>query len=675
MVGAPELARQHCRDILPALLWLNRSSSDDGLLQVLTWKERLPVSAQQRLPAQQWVYVSQSSWTSRSPWAGLPGCVFWTDARTEEKVAQKGSSARDRFCQSHAQRQAALPSLPGQSQLLTRLAPWRIPQHPLYERLVGDRNRLELRGGEHAMGLYVQLTLDPNWQAQAQQLAECYSGLLNSPDCVRQALDQDYYERARVRLAGITVLDVPSAKVLVAASASSPCHVFDHTRMGPVPQGCPTVDPGTVHRPQVPQDLTNHALFTQAPPGSLVKPIMMAGILAQPAASSSVSGIEVALQRSDSQRFLDAFLCRQRLGSGDFQPGCPRPRSALDAAHSLGWNTGCDGREGRALSQCGKLDLLHGVALADRPEGMDEKWINAGLFQPIQWPTLMGQFLVSVVPNPDGGTWMADMDLDAKRLDPQAFARCARSGKTGYSRCQGSGLGVISEAYGQGNARATPVGVAGVLAALASSAQATAPRYPHVLGGVWLGDGSADAAMLRPQRQGIAQGPKGLPVDISQRILAAMETTHMPGGTAHAACVKAMGASACQGRLGIAGKTGTPGDVDERSLAQLHASHLALLACKRSARSGCEQTYPPARARYRWYAALFKSEGSEQYDKAIAVLVHSNWRRSDGRFSDDNSAAAELAFRFIQTVRTPTIPKASGQAPAPVSVKPPRSAP
>ena len=61
--------------------------------------------------------------------------------------------------------------------------------------------------------------------------------------------------------------------------------------------------------------------------------------------------------------------------------------------------------------------------------------------------------------------------------------------------------------------------------------------------------------------------------------------------------------------------------------------------------------HPLPRPRYRWYGALFKSAGSNQYDKAIAVLVHGNWRRTDGRYAEEGNAAAEIAFHAIQQVR------------------------
>ena len=659
LLQSTDFATVRCRDILPALLWLTQSSNDNGnTLQTLTWKERLPVSTQSRLPSQIWVTAAQPSWTMRSPWAGLPGCIFWTQVNSNQKVSNKGVNQRDLFCQSHTQAQADLPILPGQAQLLSKLAPWRIPQHPLYERLVGDRNRMQIRGNEQAMGLNVQLTLDPQWQKIAQQISECYTGRNNSKECEKQALDQNYYEKARVRLAGISVVDIDSGRVVVAASASSPCHAFDQTRTGSQPEGCPSVDDGTVHRPSIPQEIFNHALFTQAPPGSLVKPLMMAGILSQAGTGGAIDGIDSALMRSDSQRFLDAFLCRQRLGSGTFQAACQRPEKTLDAIHRLGWNTGCNSQDVHSLSQCGKLDLLHGIPLAAKPETLEDKYIVAGLYQPIQWPTLMGQMLVSPHPLQDGGSTMADMPLGNEMPSPETVAQCSRSGK-GYSRCKGQRLGIISEAYGQGNARATPVGVAGMLSALANSAQEKPQRYPHLLEGLWLSDGNLDASSERPLRQGVPLGPAGIPAGTGQRIISAMEKTHTKDGTAYKPCSKVMGATACNTSLGIAGKTGTPGDVDERSLSQLHKDQIALKQCLENKNTKCFELHPLPRPRYRWYAAVFKSNASGSYDKAIAVLVHSNWRSTDGRFADDSSAAAEMAMRFIQSARASTSSKAN----------------
>jgi hypothetical protein len=131
-----------------------------------------------------------------------------------------------------------------------------------------------------------------------------------------------------------------------------------------------------------------------------------------------------------------------------------------------------------------------------------------------------------------------------------------------------------------------------------------------------------------------------------------MEKTLMPEGTAHEACVGVFGPQGCQATRGIAGKTGTPGDADERSLTQLSKEMKLRAECLARQSASCITQFPLPRPRYRWYAAVFKSQGSDEYDKAIAVLVHSNWRRSDGRFADDQNAAAEMAMLAIHQFQT-----------------------
>jgi hypothetical protein len=113
------------------------------------------------------------------------------------------------------------------------------------------------------------------------------------------------------------------------------------------------------------------------------------------------------------------------------------------------------------------------------------------------------------------------------------------------------------------------------------------------------------------------------------------------------------GANACQADLGVAGKTGTPGDADDRSLHQLIRDQEMHDQCLARKSKNCDALHPLPRPRYRWYAAVFKSGASAEYDKAIAVLVHSNWRQSDGRYVDDANAAAEIAFHAIRALRTP----------------------
>jgi hypothetical protein len=128
------------------------------------------------------------------------------------------------------------------------------------------------------------------------------------------------------------------------------------------------------------------------------------------------------------------------------------------------------------------------------------------------------------------------------------------------------------------------------------------------------------------------------------------------GGTAHAACVHVYGKSGCNIERGIAGKTGTPGDADERSLSQLARDMQLRADCIKGNYKNCAALLPLPRPRYRWYAALFKSSGSVNYDKAIAILVHSNWRRSDGRYADEQNAAAEIAMYAMRHFQRPMDP-------------------
>jgi hypothetical protein len=653
-----------CAEANKPLQWLLAQTRKSGMqfLETLQWKERQPTSRHARYSGGSQVSMSQQAFIKRSPWNGLKGCVFWTDAITGKPLQGRGASkASQAFCEGqfqlitqNASSLVVAPLVPGLPQVLEPLDSWRMPQSEIYQRLVGERNQLSIKGKLQPVGLHPQLGIDPRWQNSLQAIAQCFSGE-DSPLCKGLATGgSDRYEGARVRMAGLAIVDVPTGRLVVAASASSPCFLHDKSRSGLAPKDCPIIKEGNVHRPRLPQTQTNHALFTQAPPGSLVKPLMMAGILRSPQPKSSLNGLEMAMQSSNSQQFLDAMLCRSLLGSGSFSADCDRPKLILESIHHLGWNAGCDGQQDWQRSRCGKIDLLRGTALAETPVSVDIRLLEANLYRPVQLPVLAGQLMVESAAN-DAPGWQ-DIKLSGRLPTPEQRLSCSKSGsksgKGGYVRCGGARMALVSEGYGQGNAMTTPVGVAGMLGVMASSAQGLPVRYPHLIQNFWTTQGQPDDVTHQLfKRQGLAIGPQGLSPEISRHVLQAMETTHAPGGSANAECKKVMGDQVCLSNLGVAGKTGTPGDTDNRSLEKLMLDQSLNAECLALGKLRCNEAHPLPRPRYRWYAALFKTAGSQQYDKAIAVLVHSNWRRADGLDSDKDNAAAEIAFHAIKKVR------------------------
>lgn len=656
LLQAASRSGKSCAEVLRPIKWLNEKARQEGVqfLQSLLWKERSAGVAQARFDTSTWVALPKHMLTSRSAWSGLPGCVYGTDATTGQRVvADRGDSATLKYCQTQPAADQALRSssslwvnVPGLSSLIDPMSAWRLPQHTQYSQRVGDDNLAMVAGQKQTLGLHVQLSIDPSWQARLQALAECFSGK-TSPLCARYPSQAEgRYEKARVRMAGISVIDVPTGRLVAAASANSPCYAYDKTRTGRPPEDCPVLPEDTVHRPRLPQAVTNHALFTQAPPGSLVKPLLMSGIMLYAPPEAGLTGLEEAMQRSNSQQFLDAFLCRQKLGQGGFSARCDRPELTQRSAHRLGWNSGCDGFSDVARSKCGMVDLIHGLPM-ERSSAVSQV-ADAIPLRSNALPVLMGQTLVLPYRSTSGVSGYRDMPWPESMPSIEQRKTCALSGPKGYVRCSGPGIGLISEAYGQGNTLTTPTGVAGLLATLANSAQGQKPHFPHVLVDRVRADGQSDPDIVGIQQAASLQGPEGIDPLVASRVLAAMEKTLMYPGTAHEACVLSFGLAGCQAPRGVAGKTGTPGDADDRSLSRLAQDMRSRAQCQETGSKSCAKQYPLPRPRYRWYAAVFKSQGSDRYDKAIAVLVHSNWRRSDGRYADDQNAAAEMAMLAIR---------------------------
>lgn len=665
-------------ETLGALLWIDRAKQiERQYLTRLEWQERAR-RAQWKWGEEVYVTVRQERFAQTNPWGSLPGCALLAEGirgggnekpAVAIRVVQGGGLGTLTACRELAGKdetgQAATVgagslAVPRDLALLASdLDAWRNPESRVYRMLIAGGNSLRPYGGKaKPVGLHVLFTFDPAMQRIAQALAECYVGDAHACDDLGIAHPgEGMMDGARARQVGIAIVDVPSGEVTVAASAESRCFRHDLSGVGPRPPDCPDLGaPARNHYREDADALLNHALFTVAPPGSTVKPIMAVGFLQDPGFTKTEHELTDGIKHSKSKIFLDWMFCREDDGRGAFMSECQRPAIVQSAAHALGWNAGCENGTG-----CGHLDVLFGRPSHFTPSGFPTSGPMSGSqFNPGSRRVLLGRMLVT-----RQDERLADMSSAELQPSPLRLGSCARAGWAGEtSGCRQAGLGAVSESYGQGSARATPVGVAGLMAQLAASAQyGRAARYPHVVRSLLNAKGRPDPAG-DPARWGIPMQPAGIDADRARRVLSALEHTHRPGGTASGGCRKVFGADC--GDLGIAGKTGTTSFGAEltrltgfqKAWNNSHASlqqfrHCAARVPAKSVH--CRRPEVPPRP-WRWYAGVFKSNlTSPHYDKAFAVLVERNWTTT-GRIDQlggegSNSAAIEIGFHLIQAVR------------------------
>ena len=175
------------------------------------------------------------------------------------------------------------------------------------------------------------------------------------------------------------------------------------------------------------------------------------------------------LMRSDSARFLDRMFCIEQGFAA-----CARPWEVQAAARAFGWNGGCADDD----ASCGKADLLFGG-----PLGRDDE---RGALAPGATAIAYGRLLSE----PVGRKLGAPMHLmPPTSLDAGILRRCAagpdgrRLSDDDWEKCKGGAVvDVVAEGWGQGHARASVLGVAGMMATLAAAANgaASVPR-PHLV--------------------------------------------------------------------------------------------------------------------------------------------------------------------------------------------------
>ncbi|MEO5843553.1 MAG: hypothetical protein ABIQ33_01795 [Caldimonas sp.] len=694
-----------CADLAGALSALRRGNA--AMLESLAWRGSEGAATLARWRPEQEMRITAREVTRRNPWGGIAGCIYLgrTDGGDSPGYVVAGArSAQQRVCAAPevvrvataasgvAQRPASAPTAlrgePGPADavddprwrvppslfaLLQPLEALRQPSGALYRAYADvesdaplrgsatvSRNRVVLDGAPVDVGYSIDLTIDPALQALAQKTAACYTGRHDvcRSLAMRRAEDRDQpigaqlLEGAMVRMAAVAVIDVASGRIEALAGALSPCARQEVDGPGR-DAGCDTRLPYPVqYRADA---LLNPAVYHDAMPASTIKPILAAAFLAdagggagrllaseraamQKGGTPARDSLRGQLMRSDSARFLDRMFCIEQGFAA-----CARPWEVQATARAFGWNVGCgDGDAG-----CGKADLLFGRPLS----GDDERAALAPGPTAIAYGRLLSE--------PAGRKLGAPIRLmPPMSLDAAILRRCAagldgrRLSDDDWEKCKGGAVvDVVAEGWGQGHARASVLGVAGMIATLAAAANGatTVPR-PHLVASLrGVASSAPDAIAAASARWGAAALPTPLPSDAAEVILSGLSYSHR-AGTARTACEQVLDAKRCRDIDWLAGKTGTP---------SFPSDGLSLDALVRLCRDGAPPSPEAKRGAcsslrpYKWYVATWRADGARTgpWTKAIAVLAERNWLRESGRIHGTGdhgpNPAAEIALQIV----------------------------
>jgi hypothetical protein len=681
-----------CSDIAGAIAML--AHSNGRMLDALSWRGTEVARVLSHWRPEQFVEVAAREVARGNPWQGLPGCLFMGSSApagedyvpayfvTGTRVPEESLCTREEvFVLAGHQGDAetptgiageAAPGLPVDDPrwkvppsldvMLQSLSTLRRPSGALY-RLYTDPaaapddtptgyrygpNRIDVRGAPVDVGFSIDLTIVPSVQELAQKTAACYTGRQDVCRALGMSRNEDagrplgsrLLERAMVRMAAVAVIDVASGRIEALAGALSPCTRQEYDGPGRS-KDC---DKRMPYVPRYrPDALLNPAVFHDAMPASVIKPIMAEAFLSDPQVGArwlaaeraemkspgtpSFDSMRGQLMRSASARFLDRMFCADR----GFAP-CERPWRVQTMAGVFGWNGGCT----TPRDDCGKRDLLFGRAV--------DVGAEAGKVTPLSMIVPYGRLLAE----PLGGKMDAPFQLrPAIALDPSRVQACAADK---WEKCRGGVVvDVVAEGWGQGHARASALGVGGMLAALAAAANGqTEFRNPHLVSGI-RGAGTEGSLPLASaiDRFGLsAAQPSRLSHDAAEVILSGLSFSHR-AGTARLACEQVFDAKTCKGIDWIAGKTGTPTfPNDDRSLDELWR-----LCGKGAAKTKSEQAACGPLRPYKWYVAAYRTErDNPHWTKVIAVLTERNWLRDTGRIhgAGDHgpNPSAEIAMQI-----------------------------
>jgi hypothetical protein len=691
-----------CADIASAAALLARANG--RTLNMLSWRGTEVERVISRWHPEQFVEISPRQVARMNPWEGLPGCVFIGNAASgagtpvpayfvagPHPAESQLCTRPEMFAAADDPGQAmppkaiageATPDLPVNDErwkvppslgvMLQSLSTLRQPSGSLYnlytdaagpsdDTPIGYRygpNRIDVGGAPVDVGFSIDLTIEPAVQALAQQAVSCYTGRQDVCRALGAARKEDaghdlghrMLERAVVRMAAVAVIDVATGRIEALAGALSPCTRQEYNGPGRA-AGCDKRLPYTPrYRPDA---LLNAAVFYDAMPASVIKPIMAEAFLTDPDVGARWLAAERTGMRdsgtptgesmrgqimvSNSARFLDRMFCADKAFVH-----CDRPWRIQAMAGAFGWNSGCT----PPRDDCGKRDLLFGRAV--------DVGANTEGVAPLATVVPYGRLLAE----PVTGALAAPFHLRPPVTLDSAKVRACAAGPDGrwpshddWEKCSGGTVvDVVAEGWGQGHARASALGVAGMMAALAAAGNAQSEVHlPHLVSGLRgvSGEGS-NSLELAVSRFGLADAvPNRLSPQAAEVILSGLSYGHR-AGTSRLACEQVFDAHTCQEIDWIAGKTGTPTfPNDNRSLDELWRLCGHGAARGRADEAACGPLRP-----YKWYVAAYRTnQGDPRWTKVIGVLTERNWLRDTGRIHGAGdrgpNPAAEIALQII----------------------------
>lgn len=493
-------------------------------------------------------------------------------------------------------------------------------------------NAIELDGSDIKIGYNMSLTFDPAIQAQAQNVADCFTNSPNaSLDCNTllsnnlQMVASQMYENALVRSVGIAVIDVKTQGVLALASSDSSCYRFDNGDTRIKANNCPTL----WQKDWSKQNLNNHALYQSVYPGSIVKTVQALGLVrANPRFKNQGSAefryLKQVMASSSTERVANFLFCQnttsQMTLSRDKNGVCQGIPAFKKASDDMGWSANCLTDE----TQCGFKDLLFG-------KNYDSD------------PMLQSRYFSGVLLT-DGKNDYTPKQLQFSKTQVANCVKANGGRMSGACRQGGDELNsVMNQVFGAGNAKTSVLGASDMFANLLIADNGDKQRRGvHIIDDLW----GVHQIPLRPKAwRGDAVGQTDdlglLPVRISQSdaraTLSLLSGTLLAGtglsgrnGTAYTACTQAIGN--CAWTAGkVVGKTGTPGFnfpivKNGNSVYTPNVTvNMVANACNRAdgkINANICHTRP-----YKWFVYGLKDKNG-QWDKAVAVLVERNFAKN-----------------------------------------------